>query len=60
MGEFESTAGQRASVSKINPNPYEATLYVCQDCGNGFTDLLNTTECPDCSGSLKHTTPSHE
>ena len=37
----------------------EETVYVCHACGNGFTSLESTGECPECGGSLADTNLTH-
>lgn len=47
-------------MAETDPDPAEATLYVCRECGNGFDDPTITDDCPDCGGSLTDTTLPHD
>ena len=47
-------------MTETDPDPLEATLYVCQDCGDGFEAPIETDACPTCNGSLKNTTLPHD
>lgn len=60
MGEVEPTVRRITDMTEIDPDRSEATLYVCQDCGDGFEDPPDTSDCPECSGPLQNTTLPHD
>ncbi|MDV7348778.1 hypothetical protein R3751_03170 [Halorubrum distributum] len=47
-------------MTETDPDPLEATLYVCQDCGEGFEDPSSTSVCTACGGALQNTTLPHD
>lgn len=44
----------------IDPTVTEKSVYVCRDCGNGFTDPPDPGTCPDCGGALRDTSVPHD
>lgn len=55
-----SVAGpKRVMMVKTYSGTSDEIVYVCQECGDGFTALDTTGKCPECGGSLKDTSLPH-